>query len=90
MHFPKNVAKTVEISVRDRRDLFTLRPLLALIRLNIWLVDIYSSFTYHQLSYERHKEGLYHPRASRHPSLRYMLSKFYRALFVYKFLTQNV
>ena len=88
--FGENAAKIVEISVRDRRDIFTLGPLLAPISLNIWLNVLYSSFTYHGISYKREKQGLNHPRTSRAPSLCYMLSKVVRAIFAYKFLTEKV
>ena len=88
--FRKIVANIKEISFRDRRDTYTLRPLVAPIRLDIWSVDIYSSLAYHWLSYERNKQGLYHPRASRYPSVRYMLSKIPLAIFAYKFLTEKV
>ena len=88
--FGENAAKIVEISVRDRRDIFTLGPLLAPISLNILLNDLYSSFIYHGISYKREKQGLNHPRTSRAPSLCYMLSKVVRAIFAYKFLTKKV
>ena len=40
------------------------------------LVDLYSSFAYHWEYYEPHKQGFNHPKASRDPSVRTMLSKY--------------
>ena len=87
--FGENAAKIVEISVRDRRDIFTLGPLLAPISLNIWAIVPDSSFTYHGLFSEREKQGLNHSRTSRAPSLCYMLSKVVRAIFAYTFMTEK-
>ena len=58
------------------KGIFSMGPLVAPISLDIWLVDLYSWISYHWQYYERKKQGFNHPKASWHPSVRYMLSNF--------------